>query len=199
MTAPPALHHRRLTTAETLLVASLPKLCGTFNVLEQAQPGYPSGGDNGRSVKGDHSDRTGDMASRRLDDGVEPCTRDLNELDAACARIAKDVTLVADIIRRWPARPNPDWAKALRDEAAASLNTSTDRWCASHLAVGSMEPTRTGGSRLCRWCEDLARTLKVSEPPAELVEKLARGQRITTGDVDKARKALKAKRKKAKR
>lgn len=197
MTTPPALHHRRLTTAETLLVASLPKLLGTFKVLQEAQPGYPSGG-AGRSSEGDHSDRTGELAARHLENGHDAATRDLTELDAACARVAKDIMLIADIERRWPARPNPEWAKALRTEAAASLNDSTN-WCASHLAVGSMEPTRRENGRLCRWCEDLSRILKVSEPPKELVDKRARGQRITTADIGNARKALKSKRKKAKR
>jgi hypothetical protein len=197
MTTPPALHHARLTAAKALLTATLPKLRGTFDVLHEHQPGYPTGG-NGGSSKGDHSDRTGDTARRNIDKGPDRAARDLDDLDRICARIARDVTELASIIRRNPRRPNPEWSKALRTEAAATLNDTTN-WCAAHLAVGSMEPTRRPDGRLCRWCEDLARELKMPEPPAELVDKRARGQRITNRDIADVLKARKAKRKKAKR
>lgn len=198
-TPPPALHHARLTAAEHLLTATLPKLRGTFTRLQQAQPGYPAGS-SGRSSEGDHSDRTGNQAARHLDKGPDPATRDLTDLHAACTRIAADIVTIADITRRWPTRPNPEWAKALRTEAARDLDTLADRWCTSCLRVGTCSVRRNDSGRLCRRCQDYARDIDADMPPVWLVDKFNRGGRINTIDIAKARREVRqAKRKKPKR
>lgn len=182
---PPRLHHARLSVAQHLLTALLPKLVDTFGNLADAQPGYPTGTDGGPA--GGRSDRTATLAIAPTD----PAARDLDTAHHLAARIATDIVALADIVSRWRT-PTSTWRDALATEAA---HTHTDDACRSCLRVGVHTPRRPEGGDLCRWCSDTRRALdRTGDIPAWLLERHHQGRRITTRDIEHARAQMRPKR-----
>lgn len=154
----------------------------------------------GGGGKGSHSDRTGSLAFRQQISPEHPdlghladiARRDADELDRLELlviyrgnRRLPVANLLADIDRiltRW---------QPLTDTQAEGLRTKGDDsgagWCQSHWRVGSQEPPRTAGSRMCRWCEDWVRALTdpdgdwaldLDMPPVNMVRLRAQGRRV---------------------
>jgi hypothetical protein len=188
MTQPLKRHSARLSAAAELLAILQRQLPVAWQLLGECQPGYPSGGDGGPSSLGDHSDRTGNLATTSHNDVAR---RDLDDLDRLLVRITEDVVATADIVRRWQP-PTRKWREALATEAAASYR---DTDCRSCLRVGVLTPRRHEGGSLCRRCQDYAREVGADMPPVWLVDKAATGRRITTADLDRAKAETKQRRK----
>jgi len=152
-----------------------------IKALHDSQPGFPSGGDGGRSGGG-HSDPTARIALEGdpVKDTLEEVTRLFCDLDRITDRLAT-------LMPNW-ANDNQRWEEARRTEAAAKLNDDHN-WCQAHMRAGIMEPARTKGSRLCRRCE-LDRTDLDGDPPVWLIEKRHRGQRISTIDMANAKREV---------
>ena len=159
-----------------------------WQLLHDAQPGYPSGGDDVRSSSG-ISDRTGRLATAEVADFAR---RDLDDLDRLLSRIADDVVFVADIVRRWQP-PSAKWREALSTEAAKNF---VAKECRSCLRVGHHSyDLRSPGSLLCRWCEDWKRELgRKGDLPLWFVQIHANGRRPNSKEVQRARAEMKAKR-----
>jgi len=172
------------------LEAVLKALPTAIALLADSQPGYPSGGEGGSSP-GSHSDRTGNLACSPPDFA----RRDHDDLVRLMRRIRDDAKDAAMICARWKP-PSAQWRDDLATEAGAAY---VDTWCKSHLRVKSMEPRRSEGGNLCRWCQDVARDIGAGMPPEWLVDKRSRGVRITSADLDRARSEAKASRKKRRR
>lgn len=180
---PPALARARLIGAGHQLAHLTNLIVVAYRELAKNQSGIPSGGD-GAHGKGDHADPTGAMATGRPD----PARAAFDELDRLVRRIAADISDALRIARQWQP-PRGQWRDALATEAAQAL--ADDPWCESCLRVGSMSPTRTPGSRLCRWCEDTLRALgRRGQIPTWLVERHAQGRRITEDDLTRARSQM---------
>ena len=135
------------------------------------------------------SDRTGNRASalvdgkdlRDVDFGLYGL-RALNDLWPRLQRdrrAGKDTTHLRfrlDNLFREFEPPSDHQADGLRvhgDDSGAG-------WCQSHWRVGSTQPPRTGGSKLCRICEEWVRAMRsaghdVEFPPREAVDGHARG------------------------
>lgn len=146
-------------------------------------PGYGTGGDGPTSG---HGDRTLSLALKQTM-ATDPAVRDLQRL-AELERDLKgrvetgrgfhrELGQLKIIVDRW----------APTDRMTDGLRTAGDDtgegWCKSHWRVGSCHPPRTQGSKLCRWCEDMARELGMEMPPQMLVQMRAEGKRITDRDV----------------
>jgi hypothetical protein len=185
---PLSKHRTQLAAAATLMRRLSADLPVAWQMLQECQPGYPTGGDGGGSGKGGVSDRTGNLATTERPDVAR---RDLEDLDHLLQRLAVVVCDAADIVRRWQP-PSSQWRAALSTEAASGY---VETWCRSHLRVQSMEPRRSEGGDLCRWCQDVARDVGADMPPEWIVEKRARGGRITAADIDRARSETKRRRK----
>lgn len=157
--------------------------------LHDNQPGFPSGGDGPRGSG--HSDPTAALAlsDDQARNVLEEVTHLFRELDRVTDRLAV-------VVPSW-ANANEKWQESLRTEAASKLNDDHN-WCQAHQRAGLLEPARTKGSRLCRWCDDHARELK-ADPPVWMIEKRHNGRAITTIDMAKAKREAKAKRKGKKR
>lgn len=173
-------HRHTLIAANNLLTELIQHIGLAIDTLDECQPGYPTGGNDGPSGRGGHSDRTGDLATRTHPD-IARQARDA--LDHLTNRITNDIRDLDALTRRWTP-PSSKWRDALATEAAT---THEDTWCTSCIRVGSLTPTRTPGSRLCRWCEDMTREL-TNTPPEWLVEKRRQGGRINSIDIAKAKR-----------
>ncbi len=191
MTHPLAHHRARLADAANRLAVITAALPTAWRNLADAQPGYPTGSDGPGA--GGVTDRTGNLAAANLDDGYDFARSDLDTLDTLLAQLWTAADDADRIVRRW-LPPTDQWRKALATEAAARL-TSEWNHCTAHTQVGSIEPARRADGRLCRWCEDLARELGVTDPPLHLVERRARGMKITTADLDAIKRERKRRRK----
>lgn len=154
--------------------------------LHNCQPGFPSGGDGGRSGSG-HSDPTARIALEG--DQVKDTLEEVTDLFLTLNRVTDRLSV---LIPNW-ANDNQGWQDQLRTDAAAKLNDEHN-WCMSHQRANIMEPARTKGSRLCRRCE-LDRSEIGGDPPVWLIEKRHRGGRISTMDMARAKKEAKGKRK----
>lgn len=154
--------------------------------LHDNQPGYPTGGDGTRSGGG-HSDPTANlaMADDQARNVLEEVTRLFCDLDRITDRLAV-------LVPSW-ANANEKWQESLRTEAAAKLGDEHN-WCASHQRAGLLEPAQYANGVQCRWCKDYSRDLG-GDPPDWMIEKHDRGKPITTMDMAKAKRDLKAKRK----
>lgn len=142
--------------------------------MNEAMGTIPSS--EGGGAKGSHGDRTASIALNLHNDIAY---RDSRLLDKAIKRLATNPSVNArfqldDILRRWE----------LTDQQAEGLRVKGDDsgagWCQSHWRVGSTEPPRTQGSKLCRWCEDWTRRINdsghtVDMPPRDFVDARARG------------------------
>lgn len=184
--APLGKHQAQLAASASLVAIIAKRLPVAWQMLQECQPGYPSGGDGGRS-SGSVSDRTGNLATT---DQVDVARRDLDDLDRLLQRLAVVVVDVADIVSRWQP-PSRLWREALSTEASAGF-TSND--CRSCLRVGVLTPRRHEGGDLCRRCQDYARDIGTEMPPEWLVDKAATGRRITTADLDRAKAETKRRR-----
>lgn len=141
----------------------LPRL--TRKLAEQ-HSGYPAGG---QTTASGSSDRTGETATRHLQNGHE--RTDTDYLEALHALATLD-----DIARRTI--PN-NVARA----HAATL-TQDRPGCRSCARVDTWNDIRTNG--MCRWCNDtlgrcltLAPTMTGDMPPRSIVDAYTRGIRIT--------------------
>ena len=129
--------------------------------------GYPSGGTSSSSGSGD---RTGTLATRHAEsDPHGALRRDLE----------KWVRDGANLIDRL----------APSNAAADHLATKTSDICPPGCCTscfrdgGAHERARTPGSKLCRWCADVARSLEMDQPPIALVRTYRMRGRITNADV----------------
>lgn len=178
-------HHtaRRDATACVALAVDIEKhLPLVLRTLAELQPGFPSGG-NGPGRRNDVSDPTGELATGGA--AGDPVRRAQDELEQALAQAAGALLRAQAIVRTWRP-PAGRWRDSLTDQASAALANSNDPWCQSCLRVNRFVPPRTEGSRLCRWCSDMARTCGRELPPLQLVERHAQGRRITDADIRRA-------------
>jgi len=173
-------HRAQLAASASLLRLVAERLPTAWQLLQECQPGYPSGGD-GANGKGSVSDRTGNLATTERPDLAR---RDLDDLDRLLQRLAVVVVDVSDIVRRWQP-PSAQWRDALSTEAASSFR---DDDCRSCLRVGVHSPRRAEGGDLCRWCADWKRALgRAGDLPVWFVELHAQGKRVTDAHVMRAK------------
>jgi hypothetical protein len=136
--------------------------------------GHPTGTGSGSGGTGD---RTGTLAARHATHG-DPHGDLRRDLERTISRLA-------DLVDRL----------APTNRAAAHLATQADDTCPTDCCEscfrdgGHRTPKRNDGGRLCRWCQDIARTIGADQPPLALVEKHHRGRRITERDINIARRA----------
>ena len=180
-------HRGTLLAATALLEQLTQEIAAAITTLDECQPGYPTGGNDGPTSQGGHSDRTGDLAARTLDGYPDQARRDRDDLDHLTSRIANDIRDAHNIARRWTP-PTALWRDALATEAATQPHTD-DNWCSSCIRVGSLTPRRDAGGSLCRWCQDMTREVG-GEPPTWLVEKRRQGGRINSMDTAKAKRDI---------
>lgn len=150
--------------------------------LSELQPGYPSGG-AGPGRRNDVADPTGQLATGGA--AADPVRQAQDELELALAQAAGALMRARALVRTWRP-PSDQWRDSLTDQATAALANTNDPWCQSCLRVTRFVPPRTQGSRLCRWCSDMARTCGRDLPPLQLVERHAQGRRITDHDIERA-------------
>lgn len=153
-----------------------------LRTLAELQPGYPTGG-GGPGRRNDVSDPTGELATGGA--AGDPVRQAYDELETALAQAAAALLRAQTVVRAWRP-PAGQWRDSLTDQATAALANSNDPWCQSCLRVARFVPPRTQGSRLCRWCGDMARACERDVPPLQLVERHAQGRRITDADVRRA-------------
>lgn len=186
--APLSKHRAQLAASVALLGSIADRLPVAWQLLQDAQPGYPAGGGGGSGGKGTVSDRTGNLATTERPDVAR---RDLDDLDRLLQRLAVVVVDCADIVRRWQP-PSAAWREALSTEAAASFR---DTDCRSCLRAGVHSPRREEGGDLCRWCADWKRELgRAGDLPVWFVELHAQGRRITEVHVARAKQEMRSKR-----
>lgn len=150
--------------------------------LADLQPGYPTGA-AGTGPRNGVADPTGHLATGGA--AADPARQALVQLEQALSQAAAALLVAQGIVRGWRP-PNGAWRDSLTDQAGAALANGNDPWCQSCLRAGRFVPPRTAGSRLCRWCGDLARSLELDVPPLPLVELHAEGRRITDRDLRRA-------------
>jgi len=153
-----------------------------LRTLSELQPGYPTGSAGGGG-RNDVADPTGELATGRA--AADPVRQAQDELDLALAQAAGALMRAQAVLRAWRP-PAGRWRDSLTDQATAALANANDPWCQSCLRANRFVPPRTQGSRLCRWCSDMARTCGRDLPPLQLVERHAQGRRITDGDIRRA-------------
>lgn len=153
-----------------------------LRTLADLQPGYPTGG-AGPGQRNQVADPTGELATGGA--AGDPARQALDELEDTLAQAAACLLRAQTLVRAWRP-PAGRWRDSLTDQATAALANSNDPWCQSCLRVSRFVPPRTQGSRLCRWCADMARTCGRDLPPLQLVERHAQGRRITDADIRRA-------------
>ena len=129
--------------------------------------GYPSGGTASSSGSGD---RTGTLATRHAE----------NDPHGALRRdLEKWVRDGANLIDRLAP------SNAAADHLATKASDDCPPGCCESCFRdgGHRTSARTTGSRMCKWCQNLAATLAQDMPPLMLVQRHNRGQRITDRDV----------------
>ena len=173
---------RDATTCVSLAVDIEKHLPLVLRTLSELQPGYPTGG-AGSGSRNDVSDPTGELATGGA--AADPVRQAQDELERALAQAAGALLRAQAVVRAWRP-PAGRWRDSLTDQATAALANSNDPWCQSCLRVNRFVPPRTQGSRLCRWCSDVARTCGRDLPPLQLVERHAQGRRITDKDIERA-------------
>lgn len=179
-----------ISRAATIRISRIAKLARpAVQQLHDCQPGYPTGGDGGRSGGG-HSDPTANLA---LSD--DPTRAVLEEV----TRLFTDLERVTDrlcvLVPNW-ANANEKWQDSLRTEAASKLNDEHN-WCAAHQRAGFMEPARHAGGVLCESCQGLSRDIG-GDPPPWLLE-LKERRRLNTMDIAKAKREVKTRGKRRKK
>lgn len=163
-----------LTAARDTLDRVLPRLPTVVRRLDNEQPGWPTGHTaSGSPTDGPDRWQTSDPALHALQTllkGVERLSKQTAELDH----------LTANWSNRNPSTTIPD--------------TSSTMWCVSCLRAGSMNPRRSTGGDLCRWCLDTLRAVNhhrrtlslgpLVELPLAAVQRHARGERTRDVDID---------------
>lgn len=178
-------HRARLDLMAALLAVTTAKLPQSWANLQNAQPGYPTGSNGPGS--GGPSDRTGTLAVNAADGHPDPARAALDDLDGHLRQAWHHLAAAQRITVAW-ADPPPKWRQALTTEAAQTFRDSD---CRLHLAVGCHTPRRPEGGDLCRWCADTKRAIgRAGDLPSWLVDKNARGQRISQTDIERARSQM---------
>ena len=178
----PHTARRDAAACVTLAVEIEKHLPLVLRTLAELQPGYPTGG-AGPGRRNDVSDPTGQLATGGA--AADPVRQAQDELDLALAQAAGALMRARALVRTWRP-PAGQWRDSLTDQATAALANNNDPWCQSCLRAARFVPPRTQGSRLCRWCSDMARTCGRDLPPLQLVERHAQGRRITDKDIERA-------------
>lgn len=167
----------RLDRAIEDLQAARRLLRAAVGRMDDAEPGYPGGGDGGGS-----GDDSGPLRSTVVlrDDAL----RDRAKLDADLARIEQQARNVLGLTQRWGIR-----------RVGESDREPDDLWCRSCLRAGHMAPRREGNhGPNCRWCQDTLRAVNVvrtewakpawPELPIVAVRHHATGKRTTARDIE---------------
>lgn len=172
-----------------------------WQLLHDAQPGYPTGGNDGPRGRGGHSDRTAtlatttrpDAAQRALDELATQLDRLHRHANAAATTSGPDQTRHVTACSQAAARalaathawqpPTRRWRQALATEAARHAPPDG---CRSHARVGTWEPRQRGD--LCAWCHGVKQAIgRRGDLPIWLVDKRASGRRIVQSDIARAR------------
>lgn len=147
--------------------------------LAEQQSGYPSGSAGGGSSYFDVEEGSRvEKLVERTDENKRPhiSDRDYRLFQSLVSRLSVVTTAVL------PTQVTVEYlAKQASDACPPGL-------CSSCWRIGHRSESRTDGSLMCRWCEDMARSLEVDMPPLQLVERHAQGKPITTRDVRLAKK-----------
>lgn len=145
-----------------------PRVRRAIENADTFRDGYPasSGGAGGSGES-----RTQRIAERHVDKG-DPHGALHREMERVVERLA-------DLVDRLA--PSNAAADHLASKASDACPAGRCESC--FRDGGHLSPTRTAGSRMCRWCEETARTLALDLPPLMLVQRHNRGQRITDRDV----------------
>jgi len=147
---------------------------GAQALIEQ-RSGFPAGGTGG--TPSSTSDRTGQLATKRLDRGPE-------RPDIDYERTLQLLTELQDILNR--ARPN----KRTRQHIQATTTQRNDG-CTSCARVNTWT-ARTPNNTMCRTCNELLLRIQtqhhitLEQPPATLVDRQRQGRRITTREINQA-------------
>jgi len=147
---------------------------GAQALIEQ-RSGFPAGGTGG--TPSSTSDRTGQLATKRLDRGPE-------RPDIDYERTLQLLTELQDILNR--ARPN----KRTRQHIQATTTQHNDG-CTSCARVNTWT-ARTPNNTMCRTCNELLLRIQMQhhitleQPPATLVDRQRQGRRITTREINQA-------------
>lgn len=138
------------------------------------QRGYPTGGQGGTGYTGSRVENA--VIS---DDGLR--------YDPTVKRATRDIASFEDDLE------TAKLALARAEKVAVSNTVTTlkpgkdddDLWCENHARHNMAEPVGERGKGWCRWCEDFERA-EGTLPPKDVLEKRARGERITAQVVDRA-------------
>lgn len=143
--------------------------------------GYPSGGSSGGSGPADH--RTAETALvhayGREDTETGKMTGAHDPHGADRKALEQTIKRLADIVDRLAP------SNAAADHAAMKTSDVCPPGCCTSCFRdgGAHERARTPGSKLCRWCADVARSLEMDQPPIALVRTYRMRGRITNADV----------------
>ena len=147
--------------------------------------GYPTqslGGGGGATNEVDddgtpipqHSDPVGRLVIARID-----------ATDTTGAALASCVNHIRNAMRELEAAISD--AARVRPPAQLDANINDQVWCVSCLRIKHCSPIyeKSRARQLCRWCLEFEQAFGV-RPPEELVDRHARGARITNRDVHNA-------------
>ena len=159
-----------LTAAKRLLRAAVGR-------MDDAEPGYPTGGHGGGS--GDDSGPLRSAVVMR-----DHALRDRAALEADLARIALLARNTLGVTQRWGIRRVGDTDRE-----------PSEMWCRSCIRAGHMAPRREGNhGPNCRWCGDTLRAVNVvraerhlaalAELPLVAVRHHSEGRRTTARDIE---------------
>ena len=139
-------------------------------------PGYPPSSLGGGG--GGTADPVGELVATLVElddraDGVQHAVREIERAALAARRLL-----------------DAAWSAAARTRAAAPASRTDDVWCTSCLRAHVVTPRGAekevgADSTLCRWCHDWQREHRAL-PPVALIERRARGERITSRVIDEA-------------
>jgi hypothetical protein len=131
--------------------------------------GYPTG--SSASGSDNEGGRTAIVATSHVEKG--------DKHGHLKAELDKCIAQLADIVDKL-APSN----KAADHMASQASDQCPPGYCESCFRDnGHHTPSKNPGGRMCKWCQNLARTLTVDLPPIVLVQRHNRGQRITDRDV----------------
>jgi hypothetical protein len=173
-----------LTAARNALDRAIPRLPTVIRRLDQEQPGWPTGHTSTGRQDGPDRFQTDDTAMKAL---------------AALLRAVDAVSRETALLDHQTARWSTSYATSHLPDTTSSL------WCVSCLRVGSMNPRRSQGGDLCRWCMDTLRAVNhhrrtthagapLAELPTAAVLRHARGERTRDIDIDQWSRGEKVKR-----